>query len=267
MNSTRMSVPATAVKPSPTAASFWRHALLLALVFGSLLLVFLLPPIRQDTAYHKFADARAWLGIPNFLDVLSNVAFLYVGLSGLASWYKRRLVGGNVPWVTFFVGIALVGFGSAYYHWAPRNDTLVWDRLPMTMGFMAMFVALLSESFGDRVWRVFLVPALVVGLATVLYWHWFDDLRFYAWVQFMPLLAVPVLIGLFRSRYSHRHWLLWALACYVLAKIVEIFDPQIFILTGGLVAGHAVKHLLAATGCFLILQMLRRRLQLESLSH
>jgi hypothetical protein len=44
----------------------------------------LLPPIAQDPAYHRLADSRPWLGIPNALNVVSNAAFLLVGALGLA---------------------------------------------------------------------------------------------------------------------------------------------------------------------------------------
>ena len=30
-------------------------------------------PVPQDPAYHQFADARPWLGIPNFQNVASNL--------------------------------------------------------------------------------------------------------------------------------------------------------------------------------------------------
>ena len=41
--------------------------------------VFCLPPIPQDQSYHAFADDRTMVGIPNFLNVISNLPFLVVG--------------------------------------------------------------------------------------------------------------------------------------------------------------------------------------------
>jgi len=44
----------------------------------------ILPPIPQDPAYHKFADSRVFLGMPNVLDVLSNIPLVILGLIGIA---------------------------------------------------------------------------------------------------------------------------------------------------------------------------------------
>ena len=243
----------------PTVVRCWKLTLLLLIVLGSLAALLTRPPIGQDPHYHDFADARSFLGVPNFFDVASNVPFFLVGLAGLWRGRRRRLCGATAAWTIFVAGVALVSAGSAYYHWHPRNDTLVWDRLPMTVGFMALFVALLSESLHEKLGRLLLVPALLVGVSSVLYWQRFDDLRFYVWVQALPLLTIPVLMALFRSRYSHQSFLLLALGCYFLAKVFETYDREIFALTHGAVGGHALKHLLAACGCFAILEMLRRR--------
>ena len=240
-------------------SKYWRHALLILLALGSLVALLSQKPIPQDRHYHAFADHRTLLGVQNFSDVISNVPFLLVGAAGFRFCLGFLRTHLRMAWMTFFVGVSLVGVGSAYYHWQPRNETLVWDRLPMTIGFMAMFVALLGEYINERLGRYLLVPALLVGFSSVVYWDLSDDLRFYAWVQFLPLLTIPVLMLLFRSPYSHQ-WLLGvALAGYGLAKVCEAYDHQIFGLTGNLVAGHALKHVLAALGCYVLLEMLRRR--------
>ena len=251
---------------TPVIARFWRHGLLLLIGVGSLVLLLTRPPLAQDLRYHHFADRRLLLGVPNFSDVASNIPFLFVGIAGLTLGLRSRFAGGSVSWTVFFGAVALVSLGSAYYHWRPDNNTLVWDRLPMTMGFMAMFVAILSESIDERLGRLFLAPALIAGCASAIYWHFTDDLRFYAWVQFMPLLTIPVVMALFRSRYSHQWFLLPALGCYVLAKVFEVSDHEIFAVTHHAFAGHAIKHLFAALGCFVILEMLRRRKTLQDIT-
>jgi hypothetical protein len=84
-------------------------------------------------------------------------------------------------------------------------------------------------------------------------------LRFYIWVQLVPLLTVPVLIVLFRPRHTHQWLLLIALALYGLAKVLETYDGEIFAWTGQSVSGHTLKHLLAASSCLAVLVMLRIR--------
>lgn len=236
----------------------WRLAVLVVLLFGSLVGLMLHAPIPQDLHYHEFADRRGFLGIPNFLDVASNVPFLFVGLAGLR-FLRQHPEKRSRSWVIFFVGVALVCFGSGYYHWAPSNQTLVWDRLPMTIAFMGLFVALIAESMDARWERRLLGPALLLGAASVIYWQFTDDLRLYAWVQFGPLLVIPVLLALYPGRYTHRWLIFVALGGYLLAKVLEMFDAPIFALTHQLIAGHAPKHLAAAAACSVLLEMVKRR--------
>ena len=242
-----------------------RITLILLIVASSLFLVLSHKPFDQDPRYHDFADQRSLVEIPNFADVISNLPFLLVGAAGFTLSLRTRVAGATVAWTLFFGAVALVSLGSAYYHWNPNNNTLVWDRLPMTIGFMAMFVAVLSESIDPQLGRILLFPALLTGLASVIVWHFCNDLRFYVWVQFMPLLVIPCVLALFRSRFSHQFYLLLALLFYLSAKVFESYDRQFFSLTHGLIAGHAIKHLMAAMGCLMILIMLRKRKKLPEM--
>ena len=237
----------------------WRHVLLVSIVLGSLVLMLSPDPYGQDQRYHDFADQRTFLGIPNFFNVISNFPFLLVGIVGVRTCCGKRLGALRGAWITLFVGVGSVSVGSGYYHWAPDNDTLVWDRLPMTIGFMALSVALLGEFVSARLGKALLVPAVLLGFASVAYWYWFDDLRLYYWIQLVPLLTIPVLLALYRSRYSGQWLLLGALGCYVLAKIAEAGDRDVFTFTRNLISGHSLKHLMAATGVFCLLWMVAKR--------
>lgn len=236
----------------------WRHIVLLAIAVGSLAFMLSMPPWPQDLSYHNFADQRAFFNVQNFMDVMSNVPFLFVGIAGMRLGFSMT-IGSRPAWFCFFSGVAIVSAGSAYYHWNPTNDALVWDRLPMTIGFMGLFVALVAEFVEMRLVRWLLLPALVAGMVSVLYWHWFDDLRFYAWIQLIPLLTIPAVMLLFKPMYSHQWLLLLALAFYVLAKISEAYDKEVFTFTQNLMSGHSIKHLLAATGCYSVFVMLNAR--------
>lgn len=241
-----------------------REWLLVGIALALLAAVMALDPIPQDPAYHAFADRRAIGGIPNFWNVASNLAFLAVGIAGLVLWARGRVSGASISWAILFLGAMLVAAGSAYYHWAPDSATLVWDRLPMTIGFMGLFVALLAEHIDERLERIAIVPALVIGAASVAWWRYADDLRFYAWVQFMPLVILLLLIAFYRGRYTHRRCLAYGLACYVLAKVAEALDRPIFEATGQALSGHALKHLLAAAGLYCVYRMLAKRERVPS---
>jgi hypothetical protein len=236
-----------------------RAFLIIFLAVAALVAALLLAPIAQDPAYHDFADRRGLLGIPSFLNIATNLAFLAVGIAGMLLCAIRKDLGARWAWLACFTGVALVFFGSAYYHLAPDNGTLVWDRLPMSIGFMALSVAVLADYINPRLEKILLAPAIVLGLASVIWWHYTDDLRPYVLVQFLPLLMLPALLFLFRGARQDRGYLLMALAIYVLAKLAEYFDHALFGLTDEIVSGHSLKHLLAATALMVIYWMLRRR--------
>ena len=236
----------------------WRHAVLVFLLLAPLVLLLLIDPIPQDVAYHHFIDTGRFFGIPNFFDVISNLAFLLVGAFGIAFCLKNHTGPGHSAWLVLFAGVSLVSFGSIYYHWSPSNETLVWDRLPMSVGFMGFLTALLSEYVNRRL-SCLLIPLIIVGISSVLYGYFFEDLRFYVWVQFIPLLTLPFFMVLFSSGFTHQGLLLFALLLYALAKGAEEYDMAVFQMTGEIVSGHTIKHLLAAAGCYSILTMLQRR--------
>lgn len=236
----------------------WRHGVLVMVMLAPLLVLAGVAPIRQDPAYHDFADTRAVLGIPNGLDVLSSLAFSLVGVLGVIHFLRGRLEACRGAWLAVFVSLVLVGLGSAYYHWHPDDATLVWDRLPMALGFMGVLVALLSEHLHARLGTL-LLPALVLGLASVSYWYWREDLWLYVWVQLMPVLIIPLVVVLFPSGYSHQWLLLVCFGCYLMAKAAELYDGAVFGATGGWISGHTLKHLLAAMGGYAILLMLKLR--------
>lgn len=238
-----------------------RRAYLVALLLiAALAAVMALSPIAQDPSYHAFADRRSLLGISSFLNVATNLAFLAVGMAGISLCARRQhRLGARWAWMACFTGVALVSLGSGYYHLAPNNGTLVWDRLPMSVVFMGLSVAVLAEHANPRLEKYLLAPAIVLGLASVVYWHYTDDLRFYVLVQFLPLLLLPVILLLFDSPYTHRGLLPLALAVYVIAKLAEHYDRALFEITGEIVSGHSLKHLLAALALLVVYWMLRRR--------
>jgi hypothetical protein len=213
-----------------------RVAVATAVVAAVFLLV---PPIVQDQNYHLFADGRAILGIPNFWNVVSNLPFAIVALLGL---WKLRGIADRV----LFTGVLLIGLGSSYYHLAPSDSRLVWDRLPMTVVFMAVLAcALTSESDWRNHIRV-LATLVAFGIASVIWWNWTGDLRLYVLVQFGSLLLlVPSLRSVPAARF-----LAAVVAFYALAKAAEFWDNAIF---GVLpLSGHTMKHILSAVATYFI---------------
>ncbi len=248
-----------------------RIGTLLGLLVVGLGGVLLLDPIAQDPNYHLFVDTRGFFGIPNFGDVVSNLGFAIVGVVAVIAVVARRSEVFDDPpdarpYVVFFVGVALVSLGSAYYHWEPSNDRLLWDRLPMSIAFMAISAGVVADRIDAKVGNGWLLGLLVaLGLASLIYWDWTEslgqgDLRFYGLVQFYPMIALPLVVWLFREhRYTAGRYLLWVIAWYGLSKVFEFFDRGVFELTAQTVSGHTLKHLAAAVATYVVLRMLLSR--------
>lgn len=227
-------------------------------------------PITQDQAYYDFADQRPMLGLPHALNVLSNAPFVIVGVLGLAFLWSERSrrpgvfidAGERWPYWVYFIGLVLTGLGSSYFHADPCNATLTWDRAGLAITFMALFTSILAERMHAVCARWALLPLVLFGVASVLYWDHTErtgagDLRAYLIVQFYPLVILPMLLW-YPTPYTHGGDLLASLVCYGLAKALEILDRAVY--TGaGFVSGHTLKHLMAGLAAAFILHMLAVR--------
>ncbi|MGA8365681.1 MAG: alkaline phytoceramidase [Candidatus Acidiferrales bacterium] len=249
----------------------WRYFVLLAALAAVLIAVFLFPAIPQNEAYHNFADQRTLLGVPNCLNVVSNVFFLIVGLLGIRfvmrTRYEDRVAfldpAERWPYLIFFLSVAATAFGSSWYHLNPNDCTLLWDRLPMAAGFMSLVAAVVAERVGVKAGLWLLAPLVVAGAGSVVYWEitqarGHGDLRMYVLAQFGSLVVLLLLIALFPPRYTRTSDFILALAFYAAAKLLEAADRPIF-RWGGIVSGHTLKHLAAAISTYWILRMLRLR--------
>jgi hypothetical protein len=242
-----------------------KYGLLLGVTLVTLVAIFLVPPIPQTLSFHHFADDRSLWGIPNFGNVMSNVPFVVIGCYGIGlvtsapiSWTIRLI------YLLLFIGVVLTGLGSAHYHLHPDNDTLVWDRIPMTIVFMSFLAATLAELVSRPVGLRLLVPLVAVGVGSVLWWHYTEtlgrgDLRLYFWVQFYPMLAVPLLLWLFYTPTVKviLPSLIWIVVWYVIAKVFEQLDYPIFRALG--VSGHSLKHLAAAVSTWYFVVLFRMK--------
>jgi hypothetical protein len=245
--------------------------LLIALTLAIVLVCCLLPRIPQPQSYHHFADRRRLFGIPNFGDVASNLPFAVIGCMGLIfllrakSWQNEgRFLDRRERWpyLVVFFGLLLTAFGSSYYHWAPDNARLVWDRLPMTITFMGLVAAVIAERIDVRLGLTLLPILLLLGMGSVLQWYWSEergacDLRFYAAVQGYSTLVI-LLAFLFPKRYTRTSDFALVIAFYALAKVFEYFDRAIFMALH-VVSGHTLKHLAAAAAGYCILRMIEKR--------
>jgi hypothetical protein len=229
----------------------------------SIAIFIFMKPIPQDVTYHHFANDNTIFGIANFWNVLSNIGFVILGLLGVY-FIRKNNINNPIIW-TLFVGVVLTGLGSAYYHYAPNNATLVWDRLPMTIVFTSFFALIYGWCFctkmGFKIWLV----SLVAGIYSVFYWQYTEhefrgDLRLYAIVQFLPILLIAIIVA---TNFKKHTFLLKPISMivlwYVIAKLLEHFDVYLFETTN-FFSGHPIKHLAAAVATFYMYKMVRAQL-------
>ena len=248
-----------------------KQRLLLSIAIVGLLAAAFAPRIGQDPAYHLFADQASYLSIPNALNVLTNLLFAWVGCEGLyrlivqkSLRHEQRIL---PAYIGFFAALILIALGSGYYHWAPDNQTLTLDRLPITIAFMSFFTILLGERISLKLATRLFPWLLVAGIASIVYWHYSEleargDLRPYAVVQFLPVLMTPFILLMFKSRYTRGADFWWFLAWFLVARVCELLDREIMNLLA-VISGHSLKHVTAAIGCLVFLRQLRFREALD----
>ena len=227
-------------------------ALVLLFFIGCIGMTFI-NPVCQDVNYHHFADRSDYFSIPNFWNVVSNLPFLIIGAMGMlfVAFRTKELIAKILQpnYFIFFFGLFLTGLGSSYYHWNPNNQTLLWDRLPMTISFMSFFSIIIGEFIGTKYARVILLSLLTFGISSVFYWSYTEsigcgDLRMYMAVQFFPMFLIPIIMILFKPGSYPAKYLWLVLLAYVIAKVFERFDLEIAYFFP--LSGHSIKHLFAS---------------------
>jgi hypothetical protein len=214
-------------------------------------------PIAQEIKYHQFANERTIASIPNFWNVVSNIGFICLGIWGLSMGRS------NIITKILFLGMILTGLGSAYYHYSPNNQTLFWDRLPMTIVFSAFFGQIIVWYFdytsGIRVW----IGNLVLGFLSVGYWYYTEtidqgDLRFYALIQFLPIILIIILCSIhYKENGFLKLPLLFIFISYFIAKYFEHNDMLIYSKTM-IMGGHPIKHIFASIATANMVWMVKR---------
>lgn len=245
----------------------FKTGILSGITLIAVIIISVIPPIPQNTNYHFFADSRSEHSIPNFLNVASNIPFLFIGLFGMWSVRKSsprfRLKELSLNCFGFYLGIFFTGIGSAYYHLHPTNFTLVWDRLPMTISFMALMSVIIGDFICLKTGKRILIPLLLIGFLSIQYWVMTEnrgcgDLRFYALVQYLPILLIPVILFLFKGNRLKKHYLWLMILAYGFAKLFEYYDENIFNALK-IISGHTIKHLFAALAPLIFLMGIKSK--------
>ena len=256
----------SAARARPSSTARISLLALCALLLPGLAAV-LLPSFEQPQSFHDYADQRVWLGVPYAADVLSNLPFLAVGALGLyfalrgwrlsnhAAFYDQRAAS---PYALLFAGVVLTAFGSAWYHAQPNDATLLWDRLPMALGFAGLVAGTLTDRAPQRILQ-WLLAFAAVGAGSVLYWCVSGNLVPYLVMQAGFILTALIATAWIMPRYTHGNLVYAAAGLYAVAIVFERLDHQVYTLLGGWISGHTLKHVVACVAIVVAYSMLRKR--------
>ena len=216
-------------------------------------------PIAQLPDYHAFADQRTLGGIANAADVLSNLAFLAVGIYGLVLVQRartlRHLDDVRFSYGLFFAALVATAFGSSWYHLAPDDTRLLFDRLPIALACAGLLAAVARRHL--KAPRCINGLLLAFAVWSVAWWGLTGDLRPYLLLQAAPLVAIPVVLFVNRAPKAEQAAFGCAAAWYVAAKVFELADHRVFEAVA--ISGHTVKHLLAAAGALCIVRYFKQQ--------
>lgn len=221
------------------------------------------PAVSQPADYHAFADQRMVLGVPNAMDVLTNLPFaLWALAGGVCLWrlpvgaltsVQRSLAG------LFFVGLLVTAAGSTWYHWLPDDAGLAVDRCGMVFAFAGLLGLATAGRISARAAWVLAPTMLVLGLASVGVWARSGNVLPWAVLQFggmalvLCLASMKALPGALAVRWGA------VIVIYAIAKGLELGDHAVLEWSGGWVSGHSLKHVVASLAAWPVVQALVAR--------
>lgn len=237
----------------------------LAALMGVLLSIALFAPAIPDpTANAQFADTRSWLGLPFAMDVLSNLPFALFGLWGLA---VSRRVGPSQPPLPdetshcarlFFAGLVFTAACSSVYHLSPDVLRLGFDRAGMAVAFAGMIGFAVCERVSRRAGWPAACLTLFAGLLAAATYMQSGNVLPWAVVQFGGIALVLVLALLRPVPGAVGLSLAAVIGFYLLAKLLELGDHAVYEATNHWVAGHSLKHMVAACAAWPVIRAVRR---------
>jgi len=224
-----------------------------------------------------FADNRTWHGLPNAMDVLSNLPFLLIGCWGLyrlnridrahqqaLAQFPLAPPASDPPdntldcaWL-FFAGLIATAAGSAFYHLLPDAPRLAADRAGMAVAFAGLIGVAVCERVSQRAGWPAAWFVLTAGLLAAEVVQETGNVLPWALVQFGGMALVLTLALATPMRGAVGLKLGWVIFFYAVAKAFELADHQVYEASGQLISGHSLKHLVAALAGLPVLAALRK---------
>jgi hypothetical protein len=222
----------------------------ITLAFFGIVLFLSLSPIYDPIDVNVYADERTFFGIPHFFLVMPGALFVIFGLMGLWKLWTMRKTFLRSIWMVFFIASIGIGLGSSYYHLDPSDPRLFWDRLSISTALMALLAGVVTERISLNRAKTIAPLLILAGMGSIFYWGWAGDLRFYWLIQYYSIIALPLLCFCFPMKGDK--YVYGLVIFYVLAKLVEMVDGQIFSLTHQVISGLTLMQLCGAVGVYFI---------------
>jgi len=234
-------------------------------------------PAADVAIASMFADGRAWHGLPNAMDVLSNLPFALVGCWGLYRLHRidraHQQALAEFPlappasdppdntldcaWL-FFAGLIATAAGSAFFHLMPDASRLAADRAGMAVAFAGLIGVAVCERVSQRAGWPAAWFVLMAGLLSAEVFQESGNVLPWAIVQFGGMALVLTLALATPMRGAVGLKLGWVICFYALAKVSELADHAIYEATQQVVSGHTLKHLTASLAGLPVLAALRK---------
>lgn len=200
--------------------------------------------ITVPQGYHDFVDKRSLLGIPNFLDVISNLAILLPALYLLQTRKNKSLLSNLL-----ILHISLLAITSGYYHLNPSDKTVFWDIMSIATGSMIVLLIIMNTT------TEYNLLLYIFAVFSIIYWKYTGDLRLYLLIY----IGVPFyIISKYYKNNNLRVYLFIMIFCNILVWMTEFNDHYIYKITNNLVSGHTLKHIFAGIGIFYVIKILQK---------
>ena len=226
--------------------------------------------VEQAQSYYLFADDRTFFGIPNGLDVMSNLAIVYPGVIGLMLVYERQKNGHEYRdpieqtiQYCLFLGMVLTFLGSVWFHLNPNDSTLVWDRLAMTVVMACYCSLIIADRYSIDLAKRIHFPLISIGLLSVIYWEYSGDLRPYFFFKMQPVILVAILLVYGKKTYDRAADYIISMSLVLVATLTENIDKIIFD-NLDIISGHTMKHIIAGISLWWIMRMIQKRKLIDS---
>jgi hypothetical protein len=192
----------------------------------------------------SFADQETYLGVPNFMNVATNIGFAGLGVFG---YLRRNRLSAHYRRLGVLFSFAILGtaFGSGYFHFAPTPYSLFWDQLPMSIGFASFLGIVLADRFNPKAGLLAAGVLSILGPLSV--WNIYygsHETAYYLSLQFGTLIFAILFLLFTRQRSLNTKMILVGVFTYILAKVFETYDAKLF-QELHVISGHSLKHIAA----------------------